>query len=266
MDETNHDLAADNSVGQRLRRHREAQSLTLDDVAMKTRIPIRHLRNIEDSKWSELPAITYTIGFARNYANAIGMDGAEVGRELREQLGGGQPVSQMSPEYYSPPDPARVPSRSLAWVAALLAIVLVVGYLWWRSSLDDDDAQTAQPQTQQEQAAQQPVQPAQPQQPQNVAGQPVTLVAVGDVWMSITDQPSGRRLYYNTLRAGERFQVPSDAQRPVVQTSNPQNLRVMIGNQDRGLLAPERRRMANQSLRAEDLAAPAAPAPAQPPR
>ena len=269
MDEMDQDLAADNSVGQRLRRAREAQGLTLDDVAMKTRIPIRHLRSIEDSSWGDLPAVTYTVGFARNYANAIGMDGVEIGRELREQLGGGQVTNQMSPEYYNAPDPARVPSRSLAIIAGLLAIVLVVGYLWWRSTLDDDAGQTAQPQ-QNEQVAQQPAQqPAQPAQPQSVAGQPVTLVAVGDVWMNITDRTSGRRIYYATLRTGDRFQVPADAAQPVLQTTNPQLVRVMIGNQDRGLLAPERRRLTNQSLRAEDLAAapapgaqPAGPAPA----
>ena len=266
MDQVDRNLAQDDSVGQQLRRAREARNLTLDDVASQTRIPIRHLRAIEDSNWDELPAVTYTIGFGRSYANAVGLDGAEIGGELREQLGGTQQRHAVSPEFYAPPDPARVPSRSLAWVAGLLAIVLVVGYLWWRSRLDSDDAPPPAPVAEQ-QAPQQAQQPVQPQQPVNVAGQPVTLVATADVWMHINDGASNRRLYFGTLRSGERFQVPADAAQPVlVLTTNPQNLRVSIGDQDRGPLAPARRRMTNQSLKSADLAsshgAPTAPSPA----
>jgi hypothetical protein len=73
--------------------------------------------------------------------------------------------------------------------------------------------------------------------------------------MSVTDRgANNRRLYYNTLRQGERFQVPADSVRPVIFTTNPQNLRVSIGSQDRGLLAAQRGRMNDQSLKAEDLA------------
>jgi hypothetical protein len=61
----------------------------------------------------------------------------------------------------------------------------------------------------------------------------------------------------------------------LVLTTNPQNLRATIGEQDRGPIAPGRRRMTNQSLLAADLAASLqpgqpgaspAPAPAPAPR
>jgi cytoskeleton protein RodZ len=114
--------------------------------ATQTRVPIRHLRAIEDSAWDDLPAVTYTVGFGRSYANAVGLDGAEIGRELRLQLGDGAPRGpQVSPSVYAPPDPARVPSRSLAWMAGLLLIVLVAAYLLWRSSLDDPGDEIASP-------------------------------------------------------------------------------------------------------------------------
>ncbi len=269
MAEMDQDSGYGLTVGERLRQAREEQGLTLDDVASRTRIPIRHLRSIEDSNWDDLPAVTYTVGFARNYANAVGLDGAEIGRELREQLGTGSPARQLSPEIYAPPDPARVPSRSLVWIAGIALVVLVVAWLFViRPWLTRDDDQPAAAAPTEEQAV--PAQPEQPQQPASVAGQPVTLVATGDVWLHVNDGASNRRLYYGTLRNGERFQLPSDAAQPLmVLTTNPQNLRVTIGQQDRGPLAPERRRMANQSLRAEDLAnllgqqpAGAAPGPA----
>src|SRR3954451_13485365 len=94
-------------IGERLRIAREAKGLSLDDVARQTRIPIRHLQHIEQEEWDALPAITYTIGFVRSYANAVGLDGPAIGAELRETLGGtarGGPAAA----YYEPADPARV--------------------------------------------------------------------------------------------------------------------------------------------------------------
>ncbi len=70
MAEPHQDYGAGTPVGERLRRTREAQGLTLDDIATRTRIPIRHLRSIEDSQWDELPAITYTVGFGRSWDQA----------------------------------------------------------------------------------------------------------------------------------------------------------------------------------------------------
>lgn len=253
MSDQDQETAFDASVGDQLRLAREAKGLTLDDVAAQTRIPIRHLRSIEDSRWEDLPAVTYTVGFARNYANAVGLDGAAIGRTLRDQIGGVARPSTVSPEIYAPSDPARAPSRTIVWIAALLLVALVAAYLIWRSQSQDAPAEQKV-----EQADTGPAPEAAPAAaaPQNVAGQQVILVANADTWMSVTDRgASNRRLFYNTLRQGERFQVPRDAVRPVIFTTNPQNLRVMIGEQDRGALAAQRGRMDDQSLKAEDLAA-----------
>jgi cytoskeletal protein RodZ len=76
------------SIGERLRRAREARGMSLDDVAGQTRIPMRHLQHIEIEDWDALPAPTYAIGFARNYANAVGLDGPAIASELRDSIGG----------------------------------------------------------------------------------------------------------------------------------------------------------------------------------
>ena len=93
------------SIGERLQQAREAKGLSLDDVASQTRIPIRHLQHIEREEWDALPAVTYCVGFVRSYAGAVGLDGAELGRELREKLGGMR-TRTPTPEYYEPADPA----------------------------------------------------------------------------------------------------------------------------------------------------------------
>src|SRR5436305_10321913 len=160
-------------IGERLRAAREEKGLSLDDVARQTRIPIRHLEHIERGEWDALPAITYSVGFARSYANAVGLDGPAVGAELREQLGGARSNVAGPAAYYEPADPARVPPRSIAIVAAILAVLLVAGYLVWRHQAvgnAPDEAQIADRQTPADQPQSAPAQPqaapaaAQPQQ------------------------------------------------------------------------------------------------------
>src|SRR3546814_8172600 len=63
-------------IGERLRKAREACDMSLEDVANRTRIPIRHLQHIENGEWDALPAPTYSIGFARSYAHVVGLNGS----------------------------------------------------------------------------------------------------------------------------------------------------------------------------------------------
>lgn len=245
------------SLGERLRRAREAKGMSLDDIANRTRIPIRHLQNIEREEWDALPAVTYAIGFTRNYANAVGLDGATLARTLREEIGGPSHRAA-APEYYAQADPARVPPRSLAIVAVVIAAILVVAYLVWRSTLDDAPAPA--PATEMP-VPERPAAPPAPS-PQAAAGQPVTLTATGEVWLRITEGAGGPTIFSGSMIAGDRYQLPTTAQRPVVRTGRPQNLRAAVGNRDLGPLAPVEQVIENVSLRPEDLAARVAAAPA----
>jgi cytoskeleton protein RodZ len=256
------------TLGEQLKRAREAKGMSLDDVASRTRIPIRHLQNIEREDWDALPAATYAVGFTRNYANAVGLDGASIARELRERIG--TPVVRSAPpEYYEAADPARVPPRSLALIAVILAAVLIGGYLLWRSTLDDEPEPIPIAEAPAEAPAAPAAAPIAPN-PQAAAGQPVTLVATGEVWLRITDGPGGATIFSGSLAAGDRYQIPATAQRPLLRTGRPQNLRANVGTQDLGPLEPVERTVNDVSLRPEDLAArprvaaPAAPAPVQP--
>lgn len=239
------------TVGERLRHAREAQGLSLDDVASRTRIPTRHLQHIEREEWDALPAITYCIGFVRSYANAIGLDGAELGRQVRDRIGGTR-VPPPVPEYYEPADPARVPPRSLALIAVVIAIILVVGYFIWRGSASEEQV-PAQPQ-QQAPAAQAPA-PQQPAQTQLVAGQPVTITATEEVWLRITDSGAGGTLFEGIMAPNQSFQIPAIAQQPVLRTGRPQVLRISVGGQDIGTVEREERTVADVSLRAEEIVA-----------
>ena len=251
------------SFGEQLRRAREAKGMSLDDVAGRTRIPIRHLQNIEREEWDALPAATYAVGFTRNYANAVGLDGAAMARALRDRIGGPSHRAA-APEYYAQADPARVPPKSLVFGAIFLA-VLVGAYLIWRSTLDEGPSRVAPleiPVAPAPPATQAPAPPT----PQAAAGQPVTLVATGEAWLRISD--GSATLFQGTMAAGDRYQVPATAAHPVIHTGRPQNLRAMVGASDLGPLAPTEQTIQNVSLRPEDLttrAGSAPPAPSSPP-
>ena len=258
------DLGEDDfSIGARLRREREKRGFSLDDVAGRTRIPIRHLQHIEREEWDALPAATYAVGFTRNYANAIGLDGASLARELRERIGAPS-LRAAAPEYYAQADPARVPPRPLVFAAIFLAI-LIGAYLVWRSTLDERPS-AVPPLDTHAPSAPAPAQPAQPAppSPQAAAGQPVTLVATGDVWLRIGDGAGGAPLFQGIMHAGERREIPASAQRPMIHTGRPQNLHVLIGASDLGLLGPVEQTV-NLSLRPEDLIARARAAPSAAP-
>jgi transcriptional regulator with XRE-family HTH domain len=65
-------LAAD-AVGRALRSAREQLGLSLADIAGETRMAVRHLEAIEQARFDGFAAPVYALGFARNYARAVGL-------------------------------------------------------------------------------------------------------------------------------------------------------------------------------------------------
>ena len=117
--------AAPRTVGARLRAAREAQGMSMADLAQRTRVTQRFLEAIEDDRLDLLPSSTYASGFARAMARAVGLDQAEVGRDIRAAIaGGGGPVRTHHIEEIA--DPARAPSRGLVVVTLGIALALVV--------------------------------------------------------------------------------------------------------------------------------------------
>src|SRR5687767_10050190 len=127
MDETEPDGVV--TVGQRLREAREAKGLSVEDIAAQTRIPTRHLTSLEESDWDKLPAATYSIGFAKNYAGAIDLDRNEIGEQLRAEMGGAR-AAYAHPEVYEAADPARTMPKGLVLGALALLVVVVLAFTW----------------------------------------------------------------------------------------------------------------------------------------
>lgn len=251
------------TVGERLRAARDEKGLTLEDIAAQTRIPQRHLESIETSDWARLPAPTYTIGFARNYATAVGLDPTEIADQLRGELGGARPAT--TTEVFEPADPRRTMPKSLVFGAIAAVIVIVILMSWLnRRALEQPD-ETA---NNVEAAATAPA-PAPPSQATPAAGQQVTLTATNAVWIQVSEK-GGPTIYTRTLQPGQTYVVPATATAPMLKTGMPEALRVTVGTTVAPPLGPPATTV-NVSLLPDDLlktgqsAAAAPPPPAPPP-
>ncbi|CAA9502517.1 MAG: hypothetical protein AVDCRST_MAG44-859 [uncultured Sphingomonas sp.] len=235
------------TVGQRLRAAREERGLSLEDVAAQTRIPQRHLESIEGAEWDKLPAPTYTTGFAKSYASAVGLDRTEVGEQLRAELSGRRPTTAATTEVFEPADPARTMPKSLVFgaIAAVILLVLVLSWLNERSLQDSDQPTVA------EATPPPPSAPAPARQQPPAAGGPVTLTATAPAWIQVTDQ--GRELFSGELAPGQGFTVPASATAPVLKAGKPEALRVTVGTATAPPVGTAGRVASNVSLRAADL-------------
>lgn len=254
-------------VGERLKAEREAQGLELADIAQRTRIPQRHLESIEASNYSALPSTTYAMGFARAYARAIGADEVAIAHDLRGELAvSWQPP--VRPERYDPSDPARVPPRGLALGGAVLFVIILIGLAMWYGAGSWTDGEVTGPAPKVATAPGVPgaaVLPA-PEPAATPAGGPgqVVLTAVGEVWVRIYDG-NNQTLAIRTMQPGERYEVPLDAERPMINVGRPDQLTVTIDGQQVAPLGGPERALRDVGISAEALRARGAPAPAPAP-
>lgn len=257
-------------VGQKLRDAREAAGLDLSQVAAQTRIPERHLKAIEDGNFAALPARTYAVGFSRSYARMVGLDERDVAEEVREELASNARRGFDRPDTMEPGDPARVPSRGLAWASAFAVILLVAGgFAFFNSyvapgsgpgSLIEQERLAAEA----EQARAASMQgPASQATPAASAGGQVVFTALEDgVWVKFYDG-SGKRLLEKQMARSEAFAVPTDAVEPQIWTGRPDAFAITIGGNAVPKLAEEERTIRDVAIDARSLLA-RAEAPATP--
>ncbi|MBA3897473.1 MAG: DUF4115 domain-containing protein [Sphingomonadaceae bacterium] len=220
-------------VGERLRVLREQAGLDLNDIGTRTRIPVRHLAAIERGDFAALPSATYSLGFTKAYARALGADENALVHDLRDELGREQPETRTT-QVYEPADPSRVPPRVLAWTAAILALLMAVGYGVWRSEWFDGPVLPAPAVS--PAPAPRATAPAVPTAATPSNGE-VVLTASAPVWVRITDA-GGAKLIERELAAGEHYAVPRDARDPKILTGRAESLTVTVDGRPVAPLGP----------------------------
>jgi len=237
------------TVGERLRAARGEKRLSLEDIAAQTRIPQRHLESIENAEWDKLPAPTYTVGFAKNYASAVGLDRSEIGDQLREEMGGQRFASSQS-EVIEAADPARTMPKWLV-IGAVAAVLLIVVLMTWLNNRSlEEPAAPAQNEVAAAAPAPKPARP-QPAAPAPSAQGPVVLTAVAPAWIQVTDQ--GKTLFEGMLNAGQTFAVPPTAVAPLLKAGKPEALKINVGNAVAPPVGPPGKVASKVSLKGPDL-------------
>ncbi|MEO7365461.1 MAG: RodZ domain-containing protein [Sphingomicrobium sp.] len=234
------------TVGERLRVAREAKGLSLEEVAAQTRIPRRHLESLETGDWQRLPAPTYTNGFAKSYASAVGLDRVEIGDQLRGEMGGLRPTTTM--EVFEPADPARTMPKWLVFGAIAAVLLLVVGMSWLsQRSVQGPDQAVNDVAT-----AAAPAGPVPAPVAAVPAGQGAVVITANEpVWIQVKDGPT--TLKAGVLEAGQSFDVPATATTPKLTTGKPEALRIAVGAADAPPVGPAATTVRNISLLGPDL-------------
>ncbi len=254
-------------VGDRLRAARMAAGLDLSDVATKTRVPLRHLQAIESGDYAALPGSTYCVGFVRSYARVVGVDEVVAASDLRAELGELNLDKRAERIEYQVADATRLPSKTLTWVAAAVAMLVLIGFGIWRNNLvSDPDPITEISATSSDGATVEaagaddiapldttvsPSPEAPPPAPINTAGQ-VVLTATSPVWMRVYDA-SDKVLFEKEMTTGERFIVPADADNPQVRTGRADLISVTVDGKAVAALGPGQRTVKNVGISAAAL-------------
>lgn len=130
------------SIGEKLRRQRLQQGVSLDYVATQTKIGLRLLEAIEAEQFDKLPGGVFRKSFVLQYARALGLDEESITSEMKQLRsfdeevhlpGQDTPVPDVPP-LSSPRDWKMLQTSfgSLVWVVVVMVCCAGV-YMWWQN-------------------------------------------------------------------------------------------------------------------------------------
>ena len=245
-------------VGAQLRAAREAQGKSVEDMAMTTRISVRHIEHLDAGEFDLLPGRIYAIGFAKTYAREVGLDPEAVADQVRAEMGEERVDHAGYNATFEPGDPARAPGRKLLWFSVFAVVLLLAGLFVFARQLfaPAADLPSLVEQEQAEEAAQRAANTEAEQAAAQVpdAGGEVAITAEGEAWVRIADG-EGRVLKEAILAKGESYTVPADAENPQISTARPDLLAITIGGKTVPKLSDDMRTMMNQPFSAAALLA-----------
>jgi cytoskeleton protein RodZ len=245
------------SIGERLRRQRLQNRISIEKVSLDTKIGVRLLEAIEAEQFEKLPGGVFRKSFVLQYARALGLDADEIASDLTQLTEFDEVPAMPTAEMVKASDgnsSARFSFRGdwigfsgstlgslIAAVGVIMACALI--YSWWQAPRQEAavkaEPASARPAASR-QAASQPA-PAQNQGSAQAASQPVSapnttapqavvappsgdgklvrvdLSADEKTWVSISSD--GKNVFANALEAHET---------KVVEAS--QKVRLLIGN------------------------------------
>jgi cytoskeleton protein RodZ len=250
---------------------RTAAGLELTDIARETRVPLRHLKALENDRHDELPALPYAIGFVKAYARAVGLDSETVASQFRSETSKSAHVP--TPMTLEPLDERRLPSRGMVVGSFAVVAVIIAGLSAWGAGVFDAapptavvarapvaaDAPTAAPGAEAAIPAVVAAPVAVPPATGVAAAGPVVLTAKEDVWVKIYDKATRTSIKIGVLKAGESFPVPANPPGLLLWTGKAGALDITVGGRAIPPLGGPVETVRDVSLAAADLVARPAP-------
>jgi cytoskeleton protein RodZ len=229
------------SIGERLRRQRLQSRMSLEKIALDTKIGVRLLEAIEAEQFEKLPGGVFRRSFVLQYARALGVDPDEIADELKQLNQFDEVPAMPAPQWVAASEQSSGSGFSfrgdlsglggstvgslLAAVGVMLGCALI--YSWWQTPREEAPVQkkeiaSAQPSKQATPAAPRAAEraqasPAETPTPTDGANVRVGLSAGEKTWISISSD--GKNVFANSLEPH---------QTKVVEAS--EKVRLLIGN------------------------------------
>ncbi|MFC4427412.1 RodZ domain-containing protein [Deinococcus navajonensis] len=168
------------TFGEALRQAREAQGLSTQDVALRTKIRGDYLRALEEGNVAQLPERTFARSYLQRYARELHLDPTPLLADFDRTL----PLSPAQELRPRTPTPAARPRRRSGTLAALLGGLLLIGAAVYMLQRPESPAAVV-------------ATPAQTTTPEPAAPAEVTTVN-----LSVSSVPPGARVYLDNRDLG----------------------------------------------------------------
>ncbi|NCJ08168.1 DUF4115 domain-containing protein [Synechococcales cyanobacterium C] len=200
-------------IGAELRRAREQQGKSLEDIAAKTLIQQRMLKAIEAGKLEQLPEPVYVKGFIRRYADALALNGTKLADLFPVSAAFAPSKEQLKAQPPIAVDSLRPVHLWLLYVVVIIAAVSGLSYYLSRDPNPSDSAPSVSTPEPSEVEAPPPPEPT-PPPPVQEAPVEVVLTFNEDSWAAFT--LDGRADFEGIVSAGETRTLTGQTQIEVV--------------------------------------------------
>jgi cytoskeletal protein RodZ len=114
------------AVGRWLRHERELRQISLEELSLTTRIPMKMLQHLEEDRHDQLPGDVFARGFLKSYARAVGLAESEVvDRWNRARKAPAEPQATPAASI-TPPERSRRFGIAIALVILLILFTLAL--------------------------------------------------------------------------------------------------------------------------------------------
>lgn len=225
------------TIGEVLKKAREAKNLTLDETAAETSIRKLYLQAVEDNDFTQVPGDVYVKGILRTYGNYLGLDGTALVEEYKIRAKGMAPEAAVSESIrvadevkvsptFKPNEDDPAQNKSMVFTILFVVIVLLIAagaYYFFFMNNHQIFSNQAKPSTSQSEPLQKPAAPANqagntakpaavPQAPvpagEAVKGLvTVTLKCNGSCWVQVSE--GDKELYQGVMNKDQTHKFSS---------------------------------------------------------